>query len=92
MDSVDSKKLKEIVEGYFQARPTSQDEMIFTVQKYIKIRKDKDVSINLFKKINQNMPEIHIIILLKEQLELLERAMDDAVQWMLNNRTEWIQE
>ena len=88
---VDEMRLLEIVEGYFQARPTTQDEMIYTIQEYIRIRKGKDVIINIFKKTHPGMKDTVLWMHLQNQLGMLTKAMDAAVVWMLNNKQEWDQ-
>lgn len=89
MSGAELKRFTEIVEGYFQGRVTEQEEMVFVVKQYIKIRKDKDVTINLLKNVNKGMPETQVVSILWNELTLLQNAMDKAVEWLLNNRTEW---
>lgn len=84
-------RLIEIVEGYFQARPTTQDEMIYTIQEYIKIRKGSEVIINIFKGTHPKMNDAASWLALQNQINLLTRATDAAAVWMLENRKEWDQ-
>lgn len=88
---VSEMRLIEIVEGCFQARPTTQDEMIYTVQEYIKIRKGSEVIINIFKGTHPKMNDAALWMALQNQINLLTRAMDASVAWMLENRKEWDQ-
>jgi hypothetical protein len=81
-------KLNEITEGYFSGRPTSQSEIIFVVENYIKIRKGKDLSINIFKGPSSNkLFTIHSYI--SDQIDKLLHAADESVLWLLNNKQEW---
>ena len=89
MDKAEQKQFKEIVEGYFRARVTTQDEMILVVKQYIKIRKDEDVTINVLKKVRKGMSDGAVMTILWNELTLMGEAMDAAVVWLLNNRAEW---
>ena len=61
------------------------DEMLFVVEKYIEKRKGVKVQINLMKGLD-NVPELMKRHLLIEQLQLLQSAYMDAIDWIIKNK------
>lgn len=61
------------------------NEMLFLVQEYIKIRKNKDIQINLGKNIHQNDSFAEFKLL--DEINKLKYAYDFARNWLLENDT-----
>lgn len=58
-----------------------QSEMEFVVERYIYIRKGKDINIDLEKNSSWTLPR---------QLTKLNEAYDSALGWLTNNTNEWV--
>lgn len=61
-------------------KETTLDEMKFVVQSYIKDKKDKDITINLEKNLNQ-FPDFIKEEVYTHQLQLLNKAFNDACMY-----------
>ena len=76
---------KEIIAKEILTSTITVGEAAFTVQSYIKARKDRDIVINLEKGLN-NMNDLQKNLLLEDQFALLKRAFEMARSWFLDNK------